>query len=612
MQARTFRFTSKEALHAELARPATYNVATMPLMALRGFSDRALVCLLAIGGSLTVSSCNLGSGYADFGNDLAKSDAVVIDGPGLKIADGRLSGMLVDPWGDDGAVVVGFRYEADGPHLYMQPFDGAQGCDVGIAYRVIVFTRLDGYDQLIAYLSDVNASGRGTLNFVNHDCKVVYGGIKDAELPSRLFEFPPGFVVQAGDQLLDIDPYAKRTRVMTKNLQFWSGSGEAGQAPYHYYVADGELVVFDDERSERIRVGQAVSEVVFESTDPNKGLFLVDGGRLERYVGTANSSIEDIVPETLAEDACGASLGSFGVQYYSPCSARTLVLRDLDSGIAEPIDSGVSRLVLAEKSPIADGSGVNFAVAYTKPSATDPALEDLWLKPAGKGPQLWKTRLGQFFSASLGESPVLKAIVDSDGTYGRLIRLDADGEATLHEQVVLAYPVERLADSWFFMTDLVDSQGTLVQLSDEGKLTVIAKDVPLRSKRVSPERDPELEGVDDADYYNLGALVTDVGEQTGTLGLMQRDKPKSLEPLAMGVRVGNFEFFRNMAAIGYLDEFDAEARTGRLVVHQTTLDVGSVVSENVQEFTELLWPWEGVLYTVQKGDDYSLWAARAK
>ncbi|HEY5955362.1 MAG TPA: hypothetical protein VIV60_02365, partial [Polyangiaceae bacterium] len=58
----------------------------------------------AMAWAVGVNGCNLGEGYADFGKDIAQPEQVTIDGPGTKIADGQLSGMLVDPWGENGAV----------------------------------------------------------------------------------------------------------------------------------------------------------------------------------------------------------------------------------------------------------------------------------------------------------------------------------------------------------------------------------------------------------------------------------------------------------------------------------------------------------------------------
>lgn len=75
-------------------------------MSTRGLLGPVGAVVLALGGCWAVSSCNLGQGYADFGKDVTSPELVVIDGPGTKIADGQLSGMLVDPWGEIGRAHV--------------------------------------------------------------------------------------------------------------------------------------------------------------------------------------------------------------------------------------------------------------------------------------------------------------------------------------------------------------------------------------------------------------------------------------------------------------------------------------------------------------------------
>jgi hypothetical protein len=579
-------------------------------MASRGLLQLVGALTLGCGGAWAVSSCNLGAGYADFGKDVAQPELVVIDGPGTKIADGQLSGMLVDPWGDKGAVVVGFRYLADGPYLRMQPFDGTKGCNVGRAYRCIVFNRLPNEPQLIAYLDDIGANNRGTLYFTDHSCKVAYGGIKDAELPARLFDSPPGFVLRAGDQLLEVDPFRKKTRVIANNLQYWNGPGDSSSPMPVWFIAGGQLVVLDNARQEALRLGNAVTEVVFEASDPNQGLFLVDGGALTRYVEATGTE-----PKVIATDACGASLSSYGISYFSPCNERRLVIQDLTQGTTYEVDSGVWRLLYAQKRSRTDGTGVDIEAAYTKPS-TMAGFEDLWLKQAGAAPRVWQQRLGSFISATTGSNPTLVAIVDSDGTKGRLMRVDSSGEHTLFENVALGYSVESIAGGWLLLTDVVDGLGTLVWITEAGERQTVAEGVAVSGAVKTPEKNPELTGVTDDRYYDLRAFLTNVevvdGTPAGTIALLNRNNLDSLQPLGTRVPADKFDFFRNMTAVGYLDKYDTATGTGALTVYQTRIGATSVVAKNVNEYSELLWPWEGVIYSVKVGESYSIWAARAK
>ncbi|HEY5959280.1 MAG TPA: hypothetical protein VIV60_22135, partial [Polyangiaceae bacterium] len=506
-----------------------------------------------------------------------------------------------------GAVVVGFRYQEDGPHLRMQPFEGGEGCNVGRAYRCIVFNRLPNEPQLIAYLDEIGPDNRGTLYFTNHDCQVVYGGIEDAELPARLFDSPPGFVVLAGDKLLDIDPFRKKTRVIDDHVRNWSGAPDATNPTPMWYVADGQLVVLDETRQERLRIGHDVSEVVFEASDPTRGLFLVDGGSLTRY-----SEATGAEPQLVADGVCGVSLGSYGVSYYSPCADRTLVVHDIDRDSKFEIDSGVIGLLYAQLRNRSDGSGLDVEAVYTKASSTDEGYQDLWLKQVSEPPQIWQRRLGRFIAATTGPNPTLTAIVDSDGNTGRLMRVDSEGEHTICTGVSLSNAVSPVAGGWMLVTDLVDGYGNLTLVSTTGEKKVILAHVRAGSSPKAPVRDPDLTGITDQSYFNLSAYSIPDDQDQPTIALLDPARLDSPITLGKSVPESKFGFFKNMTAVGYLDSFDPEADTGTLTVYQTRIGATSVVSKNVNDFAELLWPYEGVIYSVKQGDNYSTWAARSK
>ncbi|HMA97744.1 MAG TPA: hypothetical protein VKP30_33895, partial [Polyangiaceae bacterium] len=564
------------------------------------------------GGSLAAAGCNLGQGFADFGKDLAEPEMVIIDGPGTKIADGQLSGMLVDPWGDRGAVVVGFRYKDDVPQLRMQPFDGGEGCNVGRAYRCIVFNRLPNEPQLIAYLDAIGEDGRGTLNFTDHACNPVFdGGIEDAELPERLFDSPPGFVVRSGSQLLDIDPYRKKKRVIADNVSYWSGPGNAESAAPIWYLADGQLVVMDETRVERLRLGKDVSEVVFNPSGDylRDNLYLVDGGKLDVY----NLKTQE-TPTTIAENVCRASLSTYGVTYYSPCAESQLIIQgtDAQSPYRFVVDSGVKSLLFAQIRSTTE-AGFELEAVYTKASSvSENSADDLWIKQGDSAPRVWQYGLGRFISATTGSDPTLVAIVDSDGDDGRLIRVDSEGEKTLCTGVSLAYGVEPSADGWLLLTDVTDGVGKLTLVSSTGEKTTIIERFPLTTKIKTPERDPSFTGVTDARYYDLRAFLSDRNGNVGTITVL--DRADFRRPLTLGNRVplDRFGFFRNMTAIGYIDNYNPQTDTGALTVYQTRHGASSVVAKDVYEFSELLWPYEGVIYSVKKDGKDSIWAARAK
>jgi len=552
-------------------------------------------------GALVLAGCNLGQGFADFGKDVFEPDPVFIDGSGHRIAEGEFAGMLLDPWGEAGSVIVAFRHEDDGPHLRMQPFEGGPGCDVGPAQRCIVFNKLDDKEQLIAYVVAPDANGRGTLKFTNHQCETVSGSIDNALLPSDLFDSPPGYLVDAGGQLLIVSPWDDQISVLAADLRSWSGVGTEGSPIW--FVDGGQFVLLDASHLEVVRTGTDVTQVVGSADPQADEIYLIDGGNLVVYRRSTGDT------QVIAEDACQVTRGADYVTYLSPCAERRLIAQDLATHVTEQLDVGVGRSLNAQRVRPADDTSVGVGMLYTKPSVDSPGFEDLWLKRPDEDPRLWEHRLGRLVAGTAGTNPTLLAIVDSDGQTGRLVRADADSETTLHDSVAVDYPIDQ-ASSPIALVDFDGTAGNLTRIDGPDDTTVLASNVPLASEVVSPATD-YLEGaIDSPQYLSERALVYNVDSWVGTLGIAPEGEP--FVDLAEGVPLRYFRFFRRMAAIGYLDQWDAETGTGRLSVHQTDLGATSHVSDHVLEFAELLWPYEGVLYTVRDGDRTGVWVARAK
>lgn len=553
---------------------------------------------------LCFSSCNIGEGFADFGEDVFEPDTVTYDAPGRKIADGAFSGMLVDPWGEKVPVIVAFRYLDDGPHLRMQPFDGSKGCDIGIAQRCIVFNKLDDEKQLVAVLTNTDRDGRGTLNFVNHDCEIVFGGLEGVMLPSRLYDDPPGYLVDGGDKLLDVNPWTGTVREISSAMQRWS------QAPAEdsqvWFIEDGQFVAIDSSREEFLRVGKDVTEVLGVTPGMASPFHLVEGGKLMKY----DSATAE--PRLIAEDLCGVALGGAGYTYMSPCATRQLVTLDPASGVAEAIDQGVGQVMSVSLSGVNVAGGLGAEAIYTKASATVPGTDDVWLKQAGVAPRVWRENLTRYLSGSIGANPTLRAVVDSNGTTAKLVRIDAAGETVVHGGVAVGYAIEDQGAFSYAMTNPTESDGTLSAITTTGTTTTVAEKVSLKTTMVSPSVDPEIEGVTDPEYFKLASLLYEFDDGLGTLGLLTKSDPTSLRKLASDVPSSRYEFFQDIPAIGYITAWDRDAGTGEFRVYNTKLETTSAISRNVAEFTELLWPYDGVLYTVREGDEESIWIARAK
>jgi hypothetical protein len=67
-----------------------------------------------------------------------------------------------------------------------------------------------------------------------------------------------------------------------------------------------------------------------------------------------------------------------------------------------------------------------------------------------------------------------------------------------------------------------------------------------------------------------------------------------------------------MSALAYTDSWDDEHDVGRLNIRELDLETWTFVSDQVREFIEIFWPWEGLMYIVPEGDQAGIWVTRAK
>ncbi len=269
-------------------------------MSLLGLSVRLCgVCSL---GAITIliSSCNIGKGIADFGNNVANQPPVSF-GNGKRVAAGNFTSPLVDPWDDRGPVIIAFEYIGSEPHLAMRPIDGSSGCDTGLAYASVVRDKLDNRTQLVAYQDGTTQACRGTVHFVDHNCKEYGSPVPNASLPDLLYNDPPGYLVTAalcsldsgtptitGSQLLVVDPWSGTSTVLAGAMTW---SKVLSRDDFTVAVIDGgHYKIFNEQRQMTSDIGTAVTEIAYLS-GTDGGFALVDGGTLRTY-----QSVSDTAP----------------------------------------------------------------------------------------------------------------------------------------------------------------------------------------------------------------------------------------------------------------------------------------------------------------------------
>lgn len=557
-----------------------------------GASCGVVLCLLLTG-------CSIGDGIANFGNNIANPPLVAIGGPGVRIATGHYSSPLVDPWAEEGPAIVAFEYLDDGPHLAMRPLDGTAGCDTGLAYSSVVRDKLVNLTQLIAYLGPPITDGRGPVHFVDHSCKEYGAPVQNANLPELLYSDPPGYLVDAGTELLVVDPWNGTSTVLAGNLTWWAKWSLADSSIA--VIDGGHFKIFNAQQQVSCDLGTAVTEMALLSGQ--SGAFaLVDGGTLRTY-----RSLADTAPVDIATDACKPVSDSGGcLFYFSPCAARQLQCYRADRGQSTPIDSGVNALISSRT----NSGTTDFSVLYTKPNLQSNGF-DLWLYTPGASPAMMVAQFYRLYAWSAPPALEIIALVNADVDKGQAIRHTSAGDVVLADSVSVQFSQGLLAN--FDVVGSIGDLNTPLQLGQTSQFVVAGVPfVPRMSTIVASKNANTVQ------YGN--ALISAAKGAVGNLTLVRYPTATSPGPalprtVASNVPVGSYEFFEGMNALAYIENWKnvpGVGGTGSLVVHELELDARSNVSNDVREFQEVLWPFEGVMYIVPSGDQAGIWVARAK
>jgi hypothetical protein len=203
----------------------------------------------------------------------------------------------------------------------------------------------------------------------------------------------------------------------------------------------------------------------------------------------------------------------------------------------------------------------------------------------------------------------IDALVNSDGEVGQAIRhIPNADDVVLANSVSVNFSQGLLADF-----DKSLSLGNLYSPVQLGQTpTFVAHGVPYvpHQKVLVTSENP-----DTTSYGN--AAITNWNGTLGDLTLLRYPPSSSVGPdspnvIASNVPVGKYRFFRYMSALAYTDSWDDEHDVGRLNIRELDLETWTFVSDQVREFIEIFWPWEGLMYIVPEGDQAGIWVTRAK
>jgi hypothetical protein len=375
-----------------------------------------------------------------------------------------------------------------------------------------------------------------------------------------------------------------------------------------------------------MRYGSQVTEVVYVDASD----YLVDDGGRLLWATQA-------VATTFATDICGLRdmIEKGYVEYRSPCPDGPLRVAALNGAILQSVAIDVN----ADHVFAFDLDFDNPAAMFTRPSSDGTPGNEIWFRNKnGNSQQLingvaWVDEstggIGSPYIAARPDGTLrgqLAAIVDADGVSGRLVGSNptwdmnqVDGGAGSADDRLLTQaqgvPIPSLGDPYYFQ--LASFDGTVGDFLDPFPSgPAIAHGVPANLSAYITSNSTYMALL--ADYQSgkgrLGIMPPNPTSLTGlTLdaGVFVSSNPtRTISWLANDVALGNYAFYEQMNALGYLDQWDVDRGAGRFVVHDFGLEADYILADSVREQFGVSWPWVGVIYAVADGDRQGIWAQK--
>lgn len=572
-----------------------------------------LLALLAVG-------CDIAKGHGS----LANASGFLGFHPPMRVTEGDYAGLQFLQWRTAGVHVIVARHRTgNATTIAVRTFDGSLACDVpGTDFTVAWPVADTDASGEIAVLDDPDDDGVGTLAFYDRSCTQLGASIDSATLPITVPN-RDRFLVTAGSRLLAVEPRAASVEVLAEHLQQIDSrvylarpDAEQVRAFAAWFIDGGQFAALDDDGYVVFRQGEQVTEVADIGDDSVKQFLLDDGGQLRLAPAT----------ETIAYamDVCGLrAVGSDAhgpyVEYRSPCVNGPLRVGQVIGGKFESavIDSAADSIVAF------DGDFTNPSSMFTRPSTSASAGRELWLRVSGAateklaGGVAWTAQgyIYRLVDGSLGAH--LLALVDANDSSGRLVKFNPDWSwnapdaGFVNEDRVLlteaeGVPLTPLMDPYYYQ--LAHFNGTTGDFVD-----------PFPAGQVIAQGVPADLGAYDTSNSSHTALLANYQSGTGRLGMMASlgaggvpaaAGPRSIQWLAENVAARSFQFYSELPAIGYLDEWDPTRGAGRFVVHDIDTNIRYTVDEAVREQHSVSWPWVGVIYAIAAGDRQGIWSAR--
>jgi hypothetical protein len=544
-------------------------------------------------------------GYAEVATELGPTKKSRIEGPGDHLVQGSFRKL---------------RYAVDADAWYVCADTDAgraltvfnvipqRQCEIPAVTSYSLYHRTEqSPPRVIPYLTAVDTTtNRGTLKFATMDCQNLKAadqtndlGVPDAELPLDSSS-PRGFAVKTGTQLVFVERVNGTQQTLVEKP--WQIERAAAPTDHPGWIVrnDTEVVLFDSDWNERVRLGDGANNLV-------NNLYFVDRAGLERIDAEAGTAT------LIRADVCSVrnrlSDTPSTLIYFSPCADRKLVVWEPSTDqLIEPavsVDPNDARYLKVGSERwlffLRDVGGVKGLYALT-PDGTELSI--------GQRPDLDWTQWDEYQAGSPPEARAdLLAYLDLSGELGRLVSWQKDG--TTRDLAAGVWRWSRWIPDLFgersFLANFDGTAGDLITVCRKGSCPTNPPDVPVVVGRV-----PKPANLVVGDGVRPVLVLGDFDGTAGTLyyAASTSGARQAFSPIAQGVPPEGFALFSKYLFPGaaYLAGYDAVTETGQLKYHSFDLDAEGTIAQGVFEFLEVPLPVPGLLYTAADG----IWYARSK
>lgn len=557
----------------------------------------AMLCLLLVG-------CDPTAGLSDSADAALPAVKRYFDGRGTQVAEGPWSRVVVDLDAETLYHVGGRRLDDEQPTFHLFGQDAREGCEVAPNAGTWLMGKAPGAPfRLVPFLEDIDERGRGRLRFTSLDCEVQDLVLEDAGRPyPRLYDH--GFLVPTKDGYTFADPWRGTTQKIADNLKsvlVWSQSV--------LLWADDELASYTDQFEEGSRWGNAPTSVL-----ALRDHFLVEDADGLHRVSFDSSSLEltaepalDGVCHVQASNNLASRANTVWIAAEMPCGNPKPSLLELDVNSWEILSS----LELPFEANAHDARALlSLAVDGTEPTPGVAYLTDVNESGFGK---VWVWHEGQEAPMTVGDQGELESIIADpvSSEWGGFVQVNYrelggvlahdwlrfrwDGDTT-----PVAEGVVRNNVSGETLVNFDGVAGDLPKFRNDG-YDVLIKGVPTFTGEATSY-------VGDRHY----ARVDDFDGDSGRLLLGTSGNPAEWSALGSAVQPEQVRFSWFMPALVFLEDWDAENRSGKLVAYNYELDARATIAEGVSNFDLTSYPWDGVVYSVPRGKQRGIWFSKAK